>query len=75
VLFADFIISAAGACSCPTVSVNMQFSKKSAPSQRELSNALRLTEGVKKDFIKLWKELPQSFFLRKNASPLEDGAE
>ena len=30
--------------------------------------------GSKKDFIKPCKKLPRSFFLRKNDSPLEDGA-
>lgn len=33
------------------------------------------TEGVKIDFIKLCKNSPRHFFYKKNACPLEDGAE
>ena len=67
------MIFTAGASPRPTLSTNTELSEKFR-SLPEGAVERSETEGVKQ-VTSNYKELPQPFFLRKNASPLGDGAE
>ena len=56
------------------LSVNVKISKKFS-SLPEGAVERSETEGVKIDFIKLFKNSPRHFFYKKMTAPLEDGAE